>query len=103
MENLKFKPKIYRITIKDYFGNTVKYDLLTVDGEDPASTVYYYKKNDIPSSDAIDAINVALENKEWEEINIHYKDIKIFDIDIKTLETIGEGYKDIVKKIKMYI
>lgn len=101
MNNLEFKPQIFRIEFEGFHGNAI-FDLLTVDGETPDCTVYFMCKGDAPSSGEQDIISERVETGEYEMISFEDTDYELsnFDIDLNIFDTSGEGYREIVKKLK---
>jgi hypothetical protein len=100
MEILDFNPTVYRVQFESIHGLST-WDLLTVDGETPKETVYFMRKGNEPSYTESDKIIEAIENEEWEviELSIRNFDSKIWEIDANIFETAGKAYSGILKAI----
>jgi FlaG/FlaF family flagellin (archaellin) len=94
MKALKFNPQVYRIVTNGI--NQTTWDLLTVDGESPRETVYFMINGDSPSSNDSDQIQAAIEDEDWEVLDIDDTDNEIEDWDINIdIFPLSEEYREI--------
>lgn len=101
MNTLNFKPQVFRIATNGTDGNTFVWDLLTIDGESPNNTVYFFLKGDAPSWQQSSKIIEAIDNESWDLITFENSGMEISDfyIDKSIFETAGEGYSEILKEL----
>jgi predicted nucleic acid-binding protein len=98
MTTLEFNPTVYRIQFESMHGLST-WDLLTVEGVTPNETVYFLKKGDAPSASESEKINEAIENEEWEIIQLDAEDFEKerWSINTNIFETAGEAYSSILE------
>ncbi len=103
MTTLKFNPKVFTVSFEGSHG-LESWDLLTVDGETPANSVYFMLENDMPSIWSQDKISEAIENEDYVIYNLENTDYKLtdFEFDASIFDTTGEGYTEIKQIIKLY-
>lgn len=100
MDILQFKPTVYRVEFEGFHGIST-WDLLTLDGYTPDSTVYFMIKGDHPSSSEVDIILQAINNEDFKIIELDTETFNkdIWEIDIDSFETAGEAYSNILQHL----
>lgn len=98
MKKLQFNPQIFTVKI-DTFHGEVSFDLLTLDGMNPAETIYFFAKGDLPSSNEKNQIDQAVESGNWEVSNISGEEmIRNYDIDVTIFDG-NDSYDEIIEEL----
>lgn len=99
MTTLSFNPQIFTVKTKSG-ANHSTWDLLTLDGETPAETVYFMNKQDGPSADQQIEIAKAIGKRKWEKSDISDEDVICnYSIDVTIFDASNGAYDEIVERL----
>lgn len=101
MTNLKFNPQVFRVSYEGTNGLT-RWDLLTVDGENPDETIYFLLKGSSPSLGDADIIDNSIIDGNFEILTLEQSDNDItdFNIDLSLFDSAPNTYSEIVENLE---
>lgn len=103
MKSLEFAPVVYKVEVDMPNGKT-EWNILTVDGQSPEDTFYFFlKTEEQPSSEDVEMLESTLEAREWNESSLEESGFTLSDFDIikSFLEQKGDEYSTIKRRLEI--